>query len=634
VLCELDRIAPAAPYLALGQTIFWDEPMKAGLALASHRSGSKRKFVAGVHDTDYFAKHPTGQPQEGKFRALPHNDTTTRGLWSAAGEFSTLFGGETVITRDILVNAGLRLSTVQRARPNILDEASEAWGWRGIVSMSEHAPITMNVPLRQLLPELCATLKWATEETLSMLAGENHGVAERLVEDLHSHICSFADEHDLSVAEFYRELLPYLYNFSANAEVPIETSRTSELLRFNRETCNQPRFDLFALFVARETRQQAVDAYNRAIKGSALYALDKFGTGAVPFDLVIPGVGRGTIRLGNRGAVIMTDPPQFMSFKKRPETLDDLAALIERKFGLNCAVVGKAVALIGMLAREFVFVFHEGASSYVKYSRAMHEELGHKVNPILRIRYDAWKSLQVCCSWLRLPKPFQQTFGTEELCGPSFSARWETVAAEQEQRLVELGRLRRPIELIRYLDGAVGGAWKSLAEEYERLHARLADLNRAIEVIRKDRHGIYAEDKRLSQARLAAEKAKGDHFRERIFEKEPSAEDLAERRRLTEAVDEIIHARTSLKARRLHLRKEQNELVRDEEVRRIHDRRRAIELEAELKRLSLIRAAVISSKGLRNANRRPSAWWFRLVCPDGLWFRETVNSAEYYLEYV
>src|SRR3954453_13484438 len=96
-LAQLQEQAPDAPFLALGHTVFWDEPMKAGLALASNRLGYSRKLLAGVHDTDYFAKLPYGKRQPGKFASLPHNDTTTQGLWSAAGEFSCLFGSETVI---------------------------------------------------------------------------------------------------------------------------------------------------------------------------------------------------------------------------------------------------------------------------------------------------------------------------------------------------------------------------------------------------------------------------------------------------------------------------------------------------------------------------------------------------------
>ncbi len=606
--------------------------MKAGLALAAKRVGSARTFIAGVHDTDYFAKLPSGQRQPGRFKALPHNDTSTRGLWSAAAEFSALFGSETVITREMLLSAGLRLAAVQRARPNILDEATEAWGWRGIVSLDEHAPVTADIPLHQIIKELCGTLDWALQSSLECLSGGTHDISKHLVDQLHSRICEHADELGLSVAAFYRRILPELYEFSANAPVSPETTRTTDLLKFNTLTCHLPRFELLERFVNPATRAQAAQAYDEAIVGSSMYDLTKFGTGAIPFDLVIPGRGRGTIRIGTKGAVIMTDPPQFLTFKQAPESLHDLARVIEEKCGPDCVVVGKAVTLIGMLAREFVFVFHEGASSYVSSSRKLHELLGHTVHPILRIRYDAWDAMRVCCSWLKLPKPLQRPFGAEEICAPSFAARWLSVAEEQEKLLADLGGLKRPIELIRFLHRTLGGAWSNLAEEYENLHTRLSQLNRSIEEIRRERHAIYGERRKLSVARLQAEADKGCHFRETIFEKEPTAEAIAERLRLTGVVEAVIHAKTELQAQMHQLRKQQNELVRDEEVRRIHDRRQTIELEAELKRLTLIREAIIASKGLRNANRRPSAWWFRLVCPDGLWFRETVDTAAYYLE--
>jgi hypothetical protein len=632
VLAQLDRVAPDAPFLALGQTVFWDEPMKGGFAQAARRLGSKRKFIAGIHDTDYFAKLSSGPRKPGRFKALPHNDTTTRGLWSAAGEFSALFGSETVITREMLLSAGLRLSAVQKARPNILDEATEAWGWRGIVSLDEHAPITADVPLHQILKELCGTLDWALTSSLDSLAGGNRPIAEQLTEELHARVCEHADEQAISVGEFYQRVAPEVYDFSANSAVELETTRTSELLRFNSQTCDLPRFELLGRFVSPDTRLKAIDAYDRAIAGTSMYELAKFGTGAIPFDLVIPGLGRGTIRLGTRGAVIATDKPQFLSFKKPPRGLRDLAEAVEAKFGADCAIVGKAVTLIGMLAREFVFVFHEGASSYVGSSHRLHELLGHKVNPILRIRYDAWSAMSVCCSWLRLPRPLQRPFGVEEICAPSFASRWKSVAEEQERLLEQLGRLRRPVDLIRFLDQHVGGSWNSIAGDYERLHDRLAELDAAVEEIRKERHECYARRRELALARNAVERQKGKHFRERIFEKEPNAEDLAERDRLTHAVESIIHARTELQNHRHQLRKRQNELVKDPEIEKVHERRRGIELEAELMRMKLIREAVIASRGLRAANRRPSAWWFRLVCPDGLWFRETVDSAEYYLE--
>jgi len=250
----------------------------------------------------------------------------------------------------------------------------------------------------------------------------------------------------------------------------------------------------------------------------------------------------------------------------------------------------------------------------------------------MRVKYDAWGSLKVSCSWMKLPEPFERAFGTEELCGPSFSARWKDVASEQEALLVSLSGLRRPIELIRFLDRTQGGSWKSLAKEYEGLHKTLGELQHALQEIQAQRYALYDEIRRLRVVRTQAEREKGDHFRARIFGQEPSEADLAERVRLTHEVERAIHTAVETQNRMRELRHKQNEMIHDEEIRRIHERSRSIELEAELKRLRLIRQAIISSKGLSRANLRPSAWWFRLVCPDGLWFRETIDTAECYLE--
>jgi len=639
VLRTLQEKAGDAPFLALGQTVFWDEPMKAGVALGSKRLGYSRRLVAGVHDTDYFAKLPAGSAKKkGHFKAFPHNDTSTRGLWSAAGEFSTLFGSETVVTRDVLNAAGLRISKLQQARPGILDEGTEAWGWRGIVALNDSVPITAEVPLQHLLPELMSTFEWATSSSLECIAGEGHEIANRLVDQLLTEICDQSEGQSVTLGEFYERLLPTFYDFCANAHIDLDTTRTTTLLKFNRETSHLPRFELLELFVNPATRAKANAAYDEAIRGSSgLYEVSRFGTGAIPFDLVIPGKGRGTIRLGSRGAVINTPAPQFLSYKQPPKDLHEFAALIEAKFGPQCVIVGKAVTLIGMLAREFVFVFHEGASGYVKHSRKLHELLssqGHamKMNPILRIRYDAWSALQVCCSWLRLPVPFQRSFGTEELCAPSFAQRWLEVVAEQKELLSNLSVLRRPIELIRFLDVTLGGSWHVLAEEYDALHARLGKLESDLTALRAERHKLYEEDRQLRRKRVELEIAKGVHWREKIWDKEPTREDLDHRERQIAEIDGILHSLSNVDKRIHKLRHRQREVVGDPEVQKVHDRRRSIELEAELKRLRVIRQSVITSAGLEHANRRPSAWWFRLVCPDGLWFRETVDTAQYYLE--
>jgi chromosome segregation ATPase len=233
-----------------------------------------------------------------------------------------------------------------------------------------------------------------------------------------------------------------------------------------------------------------------------------------------------------------------------------------------------------------------------------------------------------------LPEPFQRPFGVEQLCTPSFAARWREVGEEQKVLLNELSQLVRPIDVIRYLGKTAGGSWLALATEYESLHKRLEGLKVEIEALRKERIEAIHEYRALKQKRVSAERAKGDHFRAFIFEKDPKPEDIAERERLTQRVEEAIAQIDAAKRSIAKLLQAQSSLAQAPEVLAVHERRRSIELEAELKRLSLIREAVINSDGLNHANHRPSAWWFPLVCPGGKWFRQTIESAEYYLEHI
>lgn len=638
-LKELERVAPDAPLLALGQTVFWDEPMKAGLALRLKALGSKRRLVAGAHDTDYFAKLPGSKAKLGRFKAIPHNDTTTRGLWSAAGEFSALFGGETVVTQSTMAKAGVRLDRLERERPGFLDEATEAFGWRGVVAQDETVPVVAELPVKLALPELKATLSWALSETTSCLSGEGKQRSEDQADGLRKLICDVADERQGSVGEYYERLLPELYAFAAGECVDVDTTATTTLLRFNRQTCGQPRFLLLDLFLDPNTKEAARRAYDEAVAhGPGMFPLGRFGTGAVPFDLVIPGQGRGTLRIGNRGAVINTPRPQFLSFDEPIASVQELAERIEAKFGPDCTLVGKAVTLIGMLAAEFVFAFHEGASSYVSVSRDFHRRLcetagwKQKLNPILRIRYHTWDALRAVKGWFRLPGVLQRAFGTEELCIPSFADRWRAVGEEQDALLEELGACRRSGDLIDLLDRRLDGAWRRLAEEHKTLNASLEALEGELQAMKSARDDAYARIRDCRRQREAAERARGQHWRAELFDKEPTPEALAERERLGHRIEAAIHCLSEAEAALRHVRREQVAKVSDPAVLKARARRREIELEAELKRARLVREAVVSGRGLRNAGKRPSAWWMPVVSPDGSWFRETIATAEAWLE--
>ncbi|MFM9874471.1 MAG: hypothetical protein ACKVQS_13530 [Fimbriimonadaceae bacterium] len=636
VVSELDQVAPGVPLLALGQTVFWDEPMKAGLFRAFACLGNDRRFVAGVHDTDYFAKfHQKGRIG---FAALSHNDTTTKDLWSAAGEFSHIFGSETVVTKERLTSAGAKVGLVDHARPGLLDSITEAYGWKGVVSLSSESKITAEKSLTGLFPEIYDTFSWALDESLDLISGNHHKDSMVMRDRLLKMVCETKQEtQEDNLAAFYERLLPKFYDVVAGGGVDLETTRTTRLLKFNRETAGLSRFRFVDLFLNPETRELARASYDESVGGSEIYTLERFGSCALPFDLYSPGVGRGTLRLGNRGGVVMTDDPVGFSFKKPIENCQQLAEVLEAKFGPNCVLVGKAVSLILMLGAEFIFVFHEGASGYVwrsaKMARLLAEE-GHDLgwHPILRLKLSPWSAMDDCCAWLQLPEPMHRPFGTDELSAPTFALRWKEVAEAQKELLRELGDVRRPLALLGFLQGHLGGQWERLAEEYQSIQGEFGKLGQQIADVKYRKRGILAQIKSLKAERNTVQHEKGIHWRACIFERDASAEDFARRR---EFVSQLRHIdqQVELCLREFRvLESEQDELVSSSAVRRLRERRFNIALEAELMRVRLIREAVVSSDGLQKAGYRPSAWWFPLVCPDGTWFRSTMMKAECRLE--
>jgi hypothetical protein len=627
ILSELDRRFPESPFLALGQTVFWDEPMKAGVLLSMEQHGFSRRFVAGVHDTDYFAKSPL--PIRGRsFASLPHNDTTTRGLWSAAGEFSSLFGSETVISRQELAEHGARIHIFETEDPATLDEATEAWGWRGVVSSSPEPPTTAELDLRDAGPAIGAALKEAVEASWSRLEGTESQRAKR---DQLLGIWD-AQQGSESLASAYREIVGPLYSFAAGKEVEVEASATTELLRFSPETAGLPRFRVVERFLREELRPGAVEAYRQAVSSSEIYPLDRFGAGATPFEIWMPGRGRGTLRLGSRGGVIDFRQPIGFSFSRRPQTPVELAKILEAKLGAGAVLIGKAVALIAMLAAEHILVMHEGASGYIDRSIRFHRGIGlTELRPILRIGYRTWEAL----GWaspleLRLPQPLAAVTGREIASGRKIAECLPTWQSRARDELAELGRIRRPAELIDWLARSRGGVWTKAAAECAAANQAIEGLRVEMERSSRRRRALVEEVRILKRLVQAAEHEKGRHFRSRVFEQEHP--DLEGRQAIQDRID-AFRARIAEAWREWRrLRSEQERLLREPRHTEAQAARTRLRRDAERERIQIIRSALFALRGMEAASRRPAAWWLPLASPDGSWFRAAASRAAWRLE--
>ncbi len=639
-LREVCEKAPGAPLLALGQTAFWDEPLKIMLPVVSASEGLPLRFVAGIHDTDYFAKRPGGTLASSRFVALPRNDGSTRGFWSAAGEFSALFGAETPVTREDFLKAGVCLERVLQGDASLWDQVTEAYGWRGIASTDSEPRTSVDIRAKDVFPCLWDTFCWAVERTLESLcdasqqslAREQASALEKTLKEV------FDSSAEVSLGEFYERLLPYFHRILEGEFSEVVYTRTSRLLQLNTSTCSLPRFRFVEIFLDPKTAPLAKRAYDEAVRGTEIYPLERFGEGAIPFDLVIPGKGRGTIRLTDRALRISTPQPLLIKLESPIRNLCDLSEVVSSHFE-GCVLIGKAVTLISMLSREFVFVFHETGSPYLAQTQKLHsllEKQGLSVPtlPILRVQYKTWDALEATDRWFHLPEPFQRPFGAEHVSAQTFAKVWQKVVDQERRHIESLGSAKGPGELIRILEGIKGGRWSALRDEYEQLSQDLAPIQREISDLRRQLAGAYEELRALKKRWQELEHQMGEHYRARLRAGNPSREDEEQRKQYEQERIELRHRRDALRHFIREIWSRQSELAQKGKRREAFVRRREIEKEAEWARLEVAREATLVIKGLLRSHFRPSAWWLPLVSPDGAWYTRLKETAVARLEYL
>lgn len=672
---------PDTPFLALGQTALWDEPTKATLRRVLDVLAPETRMIAAVHDTDYFAKLP-GHPASAagkKYALIGHDDARTRGLWSAAGEISSLFGSEDVPTRALLEKrGGVSLQKALASVPDpdaLFSELTMSWGWTGIIHTEHGRRVVGDVPLHDILPTLLEQIDWAIQNSADCLTGARIPPATPSVgKTIREWITVYARNHeDASLADLYRDLLPRFYELLLGAPPSnLSTSSSTRLLRFNRETAGLPRFAFVDLFLNPITRRTAIDAYNLGVAGSDTYTLDRFGTGALPFDLIVPGKGRGTLCILSDGTVLIETTPQPITLCDQGCNLgsvEQLANLVERELGPDVVLVGKAVTLLPMLAAEYAFVFHEGASSYTDRTHRMLQHFRQKkivlptLRPILRIRYKTWDVLSdnpsctvdnvPSAETIRLPEFLAQAFRKETISTDEFAACWHHAISQEENRLKEISALRSPRDLLLYLSQTQRNDWTAKLREYEAARMQLLGVWEQAKGIQGRVYTLYDQVRRLRSESADLERRKGNDFRLRVRplqersqialqegDTETAAKlqtqiDLFQAERNANFDGEIASSRSQVRyalATVRELKTTRLNLERNTVATAARATMHRNEAEAEIARAKLARNALQTIHGLPHTEHRPSAWWFPLVDASGGWFHRLTATAEFYLE--
>ncbi|MGQ9731023.1 MAG: hypothetical protein ACUVX8_07075 [Candidatus Zipacnadales bacterium] len=637
VTAELRRYG--VPLVAFGQTLFWDEPAKAALRRLLDDYAPEITLFAGIHDSDYFSKlHGRGRSGEG-FVLWSNNDWTHRALWAAVGETTSLFGAETPPSIAELQAAGVPLRMLAAnssiERDAFLDTATLAYGWRGVAQLGPREQIAYDVPVSQAGESLVALFEWGLSETISLLVEPDiRKAAEQRAEFLVARLRSaIAEMPEATLSQLYQRLITEHYaDLLGYSSAKVQATSTVEYLRFNRQTCAQARFQPLQAFLCHRVGFCARETYNDAVVGQGMYGLDQFGEGAIPFDLIVPGRGRGTLRiLDHEIRAEFESGPLSIPTEERVYLLEDLAALIEEAVGPNAAVAGKALLGPVMFCSEAVLVLHEGASAYVPRTRLWLSRLNRtcaslRTYPILRLTHHAYDALAKVKVTFRLPAHLAEAFGSERVTAANFAGRWKSVLAEQEHLLDRLAKATSVSALVEVIAEERGHEWRSVWEELQEARQTLRHVGLAIRK-RLDRLSeIRYHERRARRRRAEFERRSGD-----LRRKEDATGDFTPRQALRQLIGAISDEIEQYRSQRAKLRVEIAELTNTPDVHAAREKIRAITLQAEQQRLELARRALLV-RHMEIGDRRPTSWWFTIVDPAGDWFEEAVRRAEIRLQ--
>ncbi len=609
-VCVKTMAASQSSILCLGQTVFWDEPLKAIVLAACQQAGVAIPFLMAVHDTDYFGKLP-GRRSGSGYGLYWHDDALNKELWAAVAETASLFGAEVPVEKTELRQAGAALRMLERLHPEgkaaFYRETTAAYGWRGIASHSRHPKVACDASVGEVRDVLREMIEWAFSETASLLIDdEARANLRRWQTALIAGICDREDVNGGTITELYKELLRTICTMLLGSSAcGFTTSASTELFRFNPRTCHLPRFDVLKYFLDPATRQDAIACYNKVVDGTSIYALDRFGEDAIPFDLVVPGRGRGAICIQGRRVVCeLADGTVEVEGGSDLVTCQQLAELVAREFGPTACVVGKAIVLPLMTGREWVLLLHETASHYMPLTHRLHLLLQDRgielrLHPLLRFKLELWDALDEVPTHFALPAHLRRFFGSECVTGSQFAATWRAAVGRAKQLIVQVSAARAPALLLQVAN-RYGVVTTDLEDRLTEATARRRSSGAQIHSLRKKSQELWC---RVKRARKQADHAQVAPPKEVYAWEE-------QRQKIVTEILQIANSSTHQTAQA--------------------DHQRMIE-EIETLRLQMLTDA-FRTLALEQANHRPPWWWPMATDFSGRWLRRLAETAELQFE--
>lgn len=649
-LLELDRAAPGAPLIHLGQSPFWDEPTKALIA-----TRTERPLIAGIHDLDYFSRQRAPLPGA-RWQLLPRNDGTTRDIWIAAGELSALFGAETSPSRQALQEAGIRFDRLTHGGHSvgIIDRSTEAFGWRGIVYNHPEPAVICDLPASDAAPMFARMLAWGAGLSASLLARPDdrralRAYAKRKILAIQQYI---GNNPRASLSDLLMHMLSEMYSDLIGPKPHhVAFQRTRDILRFNSQTAQLPRFRFVEHFLDSH-KGHALAAYGRAVEHSGVMDPASAEEGALPFEIYAPGRGRGTLHVTNSEIRIAFPKPMRIPTDAPIRHVPRLAEVLESQLGADINLFGKAITLPAMVSGEFVMVLTEKGSSYIPRTQKMIAEMQAagiwvKANPLLRLKLRTWCSLAAVRRTFQLPPHLAQGFRTSQVTSGRISRDWKAIVKEQKGLLSEIRKVGSPCELVRYLSQDQHKVWFKRLEKCNKAQEILLDTQKRTDLFRQKAIDIRSAEDAATDEIRELEKIRGEMNRSRLrpLKRKMSASEVAdpqtqaqfktverEGNALLLALESKLKERQRLREKRKALTASIRKIDRSARATSARKMLKQVEVDAEKARLELARNAIMLSQGLPYANLRPSAWWFPALDPSGAWFKQLAATAKFRLD--